>query len=269
MKKYKLGFLGAGKMGSSILNGVISSKIYKKEEILIYDTNEMIKNIFKDQGFTFSSDEIDLFKQSEIVILAIKPQMFNALKEKIKAEKFDCLVVSIAAGITISRLKEMFGNIKCIRVMPNTPALIGKATTVLTKDDLVNDDEFDVIEKIFQSIGVTSVITEDKMNEIIPLNGSMPAYLYYFAEAFIENGVKNGIDIETCKTLVVNSIIGSAEMILKANKPTGELIKDVCSPGGTTLAGLDVLKENDFKETIDKAADACIKRAYELANINK
>lgn len=269
MKNYKIGFLGVGKMGGSILNGIISSKLYDIKDVMLFDTSDFVKDMYQKEGYVFSNDEVSLFEECEIVVLAIKPQMFSALSEKILNKKFDCLIVSIAAGITISRLKEMFGDIKCVRVMPNTPALIGKSTTVLTKDNLVTDDEFNQVKLIFEKIGVIEEITEDKMNEIIPLNGSMPAYLYYFAESFIENGIKNGVDPDVAKTLVVKAIIGSAEMILKSGKPTDQLIKDVCSPGGTTLAGLDVLKENEFKAIIDKASDACVNRAYELANIKK
>ena len=266
MKLYKIGFLGVGKMGGSILNGIVSSSLYQKDDIYLFDKNPDVLDYYKALGYDFASDETNLFECCDIVILAIKPQMFNALEEVIKNKKFNCLIVSIAAGISISALKNIFGPLKCIRVMPNTPALIGKATSVISRDDAVLDDEFNVVKEIFEKIGVVVELSEVQMNEIIPLNGSMPAYLYYFAEGFIENGIKNGIDEEVCKQLVANAIIGSAEMILKADKPTSVLIKDVCSPGGTTLAGLYVLEDNDFKKTIDTAADACIKRAYELAN---
>lgn len=262
--KYKLGILGLGKMGSSILSGIINSNIYNKKEVLLYDVNKEIKTRFTNEGFLFSFDEEELFKNVETVLIAIKPQMFNELL-KFDFSNLNLVVISIAAGKTIKDLQKIFGNQKFIRVMPNTPAFIMSAATAIAKSENVDEETFDNVKKIFSSIGVVAEIPEDKMNEIIPVNGSMPAYLYYFVEAFIENAVNDGIDYEDAKILACEAVIGSAKMILQTDKDIKQLIKDVCSPGGATLAGLKVLEDEKFQDIIKKASKACIQRAYELS----
>lgn len=267
MKKYKLGILGVGKMGSSILSGIINNDLYKKSDVLLFDVNEEIALKFKQDGFEISSNEINLFENVESVILAIKPQMFYKLK-KYKYDNLNVTIISVAAGIDTKILKEIFGKQKFIRVMPNTPSLIGKGSTAISRSDNVDTITYNNVKKIFESIGIVEEINEDQMNEVIPANGSMPAFLYYFAKSFIENAVNQGIDYDVAKKLVVNSIIGSAEMIISTNKTIDELINDVCSPGGATLEGLKILDEANFKKIIDDAGNACIKRAYELSKLN-
>lgn len=262
--KYQLGILGLGKMGSSILSGIIKSEIYQKEEILLFDVNDEIKKKYTDLGYIFSDNEQTLIDNVEMIILAIKPQMFKVLNNlKIKD---DLVVISIAAGKTIKDLEEIFGKQQFIRVMPNTPSLISYGATAITKSANVLEETFKKAKNIFSSIGIVEEIDESLMNEIIPVNGSMPAYLYYFVEAYIDDATLYGIPYETAKRLACEAIIGSAKMILETGKPIDELINDVCSPGGATLEGLRVLKENNFQEIIKKSNKACIKRAYELSN---
>ena len=149
--------------------------------------------------------------------------------------------------------------------MPNTPALISCGATAIARGENVDEETFSNVKEIFSSIGVVEEINENKMNEIIPINGSMPAYLYYFVQAFIEQGVKDGIDYEVAKKLACEAVIGSAKMILETDKSIDQLIKDVCSPGGATLEGLYVFENEKFKETIYKASIACVNKAYDLS----
>lgn len=262
--KYQLGILGLGKMGSSILSGIIKSKIYQKEEVLLFDVNDELKKKYGDLGYKFSDSEQSLIDNVEMLILAIKPQMFKVLNN-LKINN-DLVVISIAAGKTIKDLEEIFGKQQFIRVMPNTPSLISYGATAITKSNNVLEETFNKAKNIFESIGVVEEIDESLMNEIIPVNGSMPAFLYYFVEAYIDDATSCGIPYESAKRLACEAVIGSAKMILETGKPIEELINDVCSPGGATLEGLRVLKENNFQEIIKESNKACIKRAYELSN---
>lgn len=261
---YKLGFLGVGKMGSSILLGIIRSGMYKTDDIMLYDPSNEVKSKFNE--FTFSTNEKELVENVEILIVAVKPQMFNELK-KHDYDLHDNVIVSIVAGKTMDDLKDVFGEQLFIRVMPNTPALISSGATAISRYHNVTDVIFNKVKNIFETIGVVKEINDSLMNEIIPTNGSMPAYLYFFAKAFIENAVKHGIDYNIAKELAAEAIIGSAKMILESEKSIDDLIKDVCSPKGATLEGLKVLEDNKMKEIIDEACDACIKRAYELSKL--
>lgn len=266
MKKFKFGVLGVGKMGSSILEGIEKASLYKKEEILLFDPNSLIKSEYEKKGFIFSDNEKNLVENVDILLLAIKPQMLFCLKD-IKFNIENILIISIVAGKNISDLKEIFGNQRFIRVMPNTPALINEGATAIGKNNFVNEEELNLVCKIFSSIGVAKIIPDELLNEVIPLNGSMPAYLYYFAKCFIEKGVKDGIKYEDAKELVVQAIIGSAKMIVESNKDIDTLINDVCSPKGATLEGMSILKQGDFKEIVEKTSEKTIQRAYELSKI--
>ena len=264
MKKYKLGILGIGNMGGSILNGIINASIYNKEEILIYDTDKTKLEKFKD--ICVSSCEKELIENVEMLLIAIKPQMLHILKE-ISFENKDLLIISIVAGKTMENLKEIFGDVKIVRVMPNTPCLINEGSTALSRLNNVSDEEFEKVQKIFSSIGLALEIPDNLMNEIIPINGSMPAFLYYFAKCFIDKALKDGIDYETAKALCVQGIIGSAKMIKESSKSIDELIKDVCSPKGATLEGLKIFDKYNTSKIIEEVSDATIDRAYELSKI--
>lgn len=267
MKKYKLGILGIGNMGESILSGIVKSSLYNKDEILLFDTdaNKVLK--YKEEGFIFSKNEKELIENVEMLLLAIKPQMLYVLKEN-TYDIENLIVISIVAGKTINDLKEIFKDQLYIRVMPNTPSLINYGATAISRTSSIDNDTFNKVKQIFESIGSVEEIDDNKMNEIIPINGSMPAYLYYFVKAFIEKGIENGIDYEVAKHLATEAIIGSCKMIQETNKPIDELIKDVCSPKGATLEGLKVFEENNLDKIIKEASDACIKRAYELSKLN-
>lgn len=266
MNNYKLGILGVGKMGGSILEGIISSNIFSKDDIYLYDTNIDIKTKYINRGFNIATDEYNLVEESEMILLAIKPQMFGCLT-KYNFKISNKVIISIVAGKTLSDLQSIFGNQQFIRVMPNTPSLIGCGATAISKTNNVDEKTFSDVKKMFESIGMVAVIDDNLMNEVIPLNGSMPAYLYYFAKAFINNAVDKGIDFNTAKELCCHAIIGSAKMILQTNKSIDELIKDVCSPKGATLEGIKVLEENKVNAILNETSDACINRAYELSKI--
>ena len=259
MKKYELGFIGLGKMGSAILSGVIKNNIYDKADICFYDVN-------KDNKFDINllESEKEVFLNSKKVILAIKPQVFSEVLEKLKNEKYDCTVISIAAGIRISKIKAYLGDLEYIRVMPNTPFMISKGTCAMARGENVSDKTFKEVKKIFESISYVASVEESDMDTVVAASGSLPAYLYLFSKVFIEEAIKKGLSEETAKMLVTNSIIGSSYMIQESDKSIDELIKDVCSPKGTTLEGLKELEDNDFEEILRKCFKACYDRSVEL-----
>lgn len=264
MKKYKLGILGIGNMGGSILNGILNASIYNKEDVLIYDIDQTKLNVFC--NIKAATSEKEIIENVDKLILAIKPQMMNVLKS-IDFNNSNLIVISIVAGKTVSDLKDIFGDVKIVRVMPNTPCLINEGATALSRSSNVTDYEFNEVKKMFSSIGLAVEIPDNLMNEIIPVNGSMPAFLYYFAKCFIEKAVKDGIDYSTAKALCVQGIIGSAKMIEKSDKSIDELIKDVCSPKGATLEGLKVFEKYNTKEILEEVSNATINRAYELSKM--
>ena len=261
---YKFAIIGLGKMGSSILEGIISSGIYKKDEILLCLHSEKKVIEYEELGYNTTLNVEDAFMDSEIILLSVKPQVFP--EACINAKKYDFkskCIISIMAGIKIETLTEYFMNASIFRTMPNTPALIKSGVTTVSTN--VENKYEDTVLEIFNSIGSAYMISEDLMDQSLPLNGSMPAYLYLFAKIFIEMGAKSGIDYETSKNLTAESIIASANMILQSDESIDTLINNVCSKGGTTIAGLYELYDNHFEEAIKKCYEACVNRSIELS----
>lgn len=261
---YKFGILGVGKMGGAILDGVISANLYDKKEILLYTPDEIIQKDYKAKGFTFAKDEADLFNNSSIILIAIKPQVFDVALPHAKSIDFNnrC-ILSIAAGKNIKTIESYFKNATVVRAMPNLPASIkeGAITVCSNKENELADEAI----KILSSIGVVCKIKETEMDDTLALNGSMPAYAYLFAKAFIDYANQKGIDYDVARDLTCAAIKGSMDMIL-ANKetPIQTLIDNVCSKGGTTIAGLNKLYDNEFEKAIYECSEACSNRSKEL-----
>ena len=256
----KFGIIGAGKMGSAIGLGVIRSDLFKKEEVIFADSYLPRIEELNSQGYNTLSN-VELYQNADIVLLAVKPQQINEILEELsKVKNHAKTIITIAAGISISHIKSYLKDVNVARVMPNTPALINYGTSAICFDEGTNE----TVIKIFESVGSVTIITEDMMNEVIPLNGSFPAYGYYFALSFIKAGMEAGFTYEQCKKLVCGSMIGSAKMIMEVDKPIEQLIKDVCSPGGTTIEGVKVFDEANLDKIVKDCFDACVKRAYEL-----
>ena len=260
----EIGIIGVGKMGGTILNGIVSSKLYKKEDILLCVKKQEQQESLNSAGFTTTLSCEDVFKNCKIILLAIKPQNFGeALKSSANYNFKDKCVLSIAAGVGIKTIQGYFKNALVVRAMPNTPAQINKAVTTICSNNTIHP-YFKECVNIFNSIGCCFEINEEQMDYTLPLNGSMPAYLYLFALSFIEESIKHGIDEKTAKNLTVQSIISSAQMILNSVEPIQTLIDNVCSKGGTTIAGLNKLKENNFENIIASCYNACAERSKEL-----
>lgn len=261
---YKIGFLGLGKMGSAILNGILSKNLYKKDEISFYAPSDATQNKYTNLGLKLLNDEREVFINSKIIILAIKPQKYNEVFRNLSSIDFsDKVIISIAPGKSISYLESVFKNATIIRAMPNTPAFIAKATTTIAYN---NGKAKGIAIDIFSSIGSYVIVDEDEIEPMIPLHGSMPAYILEFAKDFINQGVKEGILYDESYKLVLNSIIGSCELALSSNEDIDTLIDNVCSKGGSTIAGLNELRDNGFNEAIEKCYKACVRRGKELAD---
>lgn len=256
----KFGIIGSGKMGSAIGFGVIKSNLFNKEDVIFADCYQGRIDELNSLGYKTMSN-VNLYENADIILLSVKPQQIDSILEELSVvKKHAKTVITIAAGIDIKYIKKYLSDVSVARVMPNTPALINSGTSAICFENEIND----YVIKIFESVGSVTIITEDMMNEVIPLNGSFPAYGYYFANSFIKSGMEAGFDYETCKKLVASSMIGSAKMILENDRPIELLIKDVCSPGGTTIEGVKVFDEANLDKIVDDCFKACVKRAYEL-----
>ncbi len=261
-----IGFIGAGNMAGAIINGMLCNKVAAAEDIFVFDVDSSKLEALREKGVNVCNDACEVVKKSRFVFLAVKPQNYSEVLETISTSvRGDNIIISIAAGISInyvlSSLKTKCG---CVRVMPNTPLLLGCGATALCPSDNISDEDFDFVKRIFSASGVCQVLPENQMNTVISVNGSSPAYIYLFAKAMRDYAIEQGISESSAMELICSTLKGSAEMLTKSGDDVDTLIRKVSSPGGTTLAALDVLDRGGFYENIKEAMAACTKRAGEL-----
>lgn len=267
MINHTFGFIGAGNMAGAIISAMITEKLVNPGQLSVYDVDLQKCKSFLDLG-AYVSDSIEtLARQSDIIFLAVKPQNYaDVLRLIAPAIDKNKVLVSIAAGISTGYIKKAVGfDCKVIRLMPNTPLLLGMGATALCYCPPVTDDEFEIVSRIFSSCGIVEVLPEDQMNAVIAVNGSSPAYVYLFAKSVIDAAVLQGIDKDVARNLFLQTLMGSAQMLSSSGKTPDELIAQVASPGGTTLAALDQFKTLGFESLIESAMQACTKRADALA----
>lgn len=260
-----IGFIGAGNMANAIIKGYFPNK--KSNNIWAYDILSEKLSELKQSGVIVTNDINELVSNSDYLFLSIKPQNISDVLNDIKnIINKDTVIVSIAAGITSDYIKTSLGyDAKVVLVMPNTPLLLGEGATALAQVSPTSKDEFDFVCDIFKSSGKIGIIPFDKMNEIIPINGSSPAFIYEFAKYFVEYAKDCGINENVALNLFSQTLIGSAKMLTNSGYSIDELIDMVSSKGGTTIEGLKSLRQNDIENTIKEACKVTTNRAYELS----
>lgn len=252
-------------MATAIIKGLIAQK-GSGSFINVFDVSlEKLDEISKLGVNAFSSSQ-EVVKNSEIIVLAVKPQNYaevlEALKDVVSTDK---TFVSIAAGISINYVQSALGcECPVVRVMPNTPLLLKKGASALCPSGNISEENKQIVYDMFAGSGVCEYIAEDHMNEIIAVNGSSPAYIYMFAKAMADYAVSVGIDYDKALNLICATLEGSAAMLKESGDTPDVLIEKVSSKGGTTIEALNKLREHGFTEAIDDAMKACTKRAEEL-----
>lgn len=262
----KIGFIGAGNMATAIIKGLIANGIKRCNDINVYDIDEMKLQEIEKFGVKAVKSSQELVNKSDVIVLAIKPQVYGYVLEEISAfTEVNKVFVSIAAGISTEYVKKALKkDCTVVRVMPNTPLLLGKGSTAMCKPDNIDEEIFKTIYNMFALSGTVEIIPENQMNTIIAVNGSSPAYIYLFAKAMVDYAKENGIDADVALNLTCAAFEGSAEMLRSSGDTPDILIKKVSSPGGTTLKALESLENDDFYNSVKRAMDACTKRANEL-----
>ena len=262
----KLGVIGVGNMATAILGGILKNNVISPEQIMLCDKHPERHEELYSKGIVKAADECDVVKNCEFVLLSIKPQGFADMLEKIKPHCSENNVfISIAAGISGDYIKSALGyDAKVILVMPNTPVSLGFGTSALARVEPTLDSEFETALSIFSACGDAVQIPSDKMNEVIPFNGSSPAFIYRITQIFVERAVSMGFEHETAMKLFCSTLIGASHMMTDSGIELEQLIKMVCSKGGTTIAGLEAMEKNGLPNALEQGIDDCVKRAYEL-----
>jgi len=264
----RVGILGCGNMGKAIIRSLLNK--YNDISIIAYDKAESALSNLPDDVLVIPPEEWGIEENKpDIVLIAVKPQdIFDALKPFNEMQEISdaFLFISIAAGVSIAKLEKMLpDNSRICRVMTNTPALIGEALSAYCCNTKCRASDKKNIEYILSAFGKIINVPERLINAITGLSGSGPAYVFLFLEALIEGGVSAGLPYAVSKECAVQTVIGSAKMILELNETPASLKNIIMSPGGTTVRGLMALEENKFKYAVIKAVLEASNRAEEIS----
>ncbi|MBQ6553580.1 MAG: pyrroline-5-carboxylate reductase [Clostridia bacterium] len=259
-----IGFIGCGNMASTMIGGILKT-CYDPAKINVFDIDAAKADAFGKRGVSVRADELDVAKNSDFVVLAVKPQVMKPLLEKLGACNENAVYVSIAAGVSVASVKRFLGyDAKVVRVMPNTSLLMGLGATAVSHSAPVSGEEFEFVKTLFASSGIVEEVGEDMMNSVISVNGSSPAYVYYLAKAVADGAEKQGIDRDTALRLFAKVLEGSAKMLTDSGITPEELIDRVCSKGGTTIEAVNVLDARGVHDAVIEGMEACTRRAEEL-----
>ncbi|MCR5100857.1 MAG: pyrroline-5-carboxylate reductase [Butyrivibrio sp.] len=262
-----IGFIGLGNMAKAMIGGILKNEIVSPSEIIGSSATESTKTqVSKEFGIRTKETNAQVAKQADVIILAVKPQYLKV----VIADIMDCvdenkIVISVAAGKTIEWIKKEFEkDIKLVRAMPNTPALVSEGCTALCRSENVTDEDLEIAMKIFNSCGKANLVSESVMDVVVGVSGSSPAYVFMFIEAMADAAVAGGMPRKQAYEFAAQSVLGSAKMVLETGKHPGELKDMVCSPAGTTIEAVKILEEKGFRGAVIDAVEACINKSKSL-----
>ena len=268
-------FIGGGNMGRAMISGLLANGFEAQQLSVVEANSNTSLQLHQDFGVEIISalDQIAFdFSKTNVVVMAIKPQDFNVVAKSLSAKLKHAtapgpLILSIAAGIRLQDMSRWLGHERCVRAMPNTPALIGKGITGLFADAAVNASDRNLAETICNAVGQAVWVNEEKlMDAVTAVSGSGPAYVFAFLEAMQSSGEKLGLDAATARKLAYATLEGATQLAHNSDEHAGVLRERVTSKGGTTAAALDVLKQLDWQGALEKAIDAASQRGKAMGD---
>lgn len=263
----KIGVIGAGKIGSAILRGVIGAGLVKKERVMASAPREQARRqLTSEIGIKLTADNAEVCEFADIVILAVKPPVVQAVlpgaAKKLGKKK---LLVSVAAGVPTGKIESLLEpGARVVRVMTNTPCVVGAAASAYASGSHATPDDLDKVGQIFSSVGVALPLEERYLDAVTGLSGSGPAYVFLFTESLADGGVQMGLGRDAALKLALQTVYGSAKLALESGKHLGQLKDEVTSPGGTTISGLYALERAGFRGTVMEAILQATRRSQAL-----
>ena len=265
-----IGFIGAGNMGGAIIKGYLAAGL--PDVIFVYDSDAEKAESLAALGLPvkIAGSLAELAGVSEALVLCVKPNVMGDVLEELAAlvkRPNDKLFISIAAGISIGFIREKLGaETKAVRVMPNTPAMVGEGMSAMSASDGLPEPDKSAAEKLFSAVGMAVWVPEEQMDVVTGISGSSPAYAYLYIEGLVQAGIEGGLSKEAATIMAAQSTLGAGKMVLKnlGHAEPGQLCANVCSPGGTTIEAVTVLKEAGFTSTVSKAAKASAAKSKQM-----
>lgn len=263
----KIGFIGMGNMATAMIGGILQKQIVTGRDVIVSD--QCVKALEKAETTLHVktvSTNIEVIQNADIIVLSVKPQYYDTVISEIKdAVREEQIIISIAPGKTLSWLAEKFEKqVKIVRCMPNTPALVGEGCTGVCVSTYVTKEETACVLTLLQSFGKASIVEEKLIDVVVGVSGSSPAYVFMFIEAMADEAVAEGMPRKQAYEFAAQAVLGSAKMVLETGKHPGELKDMVCSPGGTTIQAVKVLEEKNMRAAVMNAMEACIQKSREL-----
>mgnify|MGYP002734888022 CR=1 FL=1 len=260
----RIGFIGCGNMAKAMISGILKNQLTEKENITASDISEGSRKVSQEQlGINITASNLEVVANSDVLFLSVKPQYYETVINEIKdAVGADQIVVTIAPGKTLAWLSEQFEkDVKIVRCMPNTPALVGEGMTAATPNAFVTKEELETVVSILNSFGKTEVIGEYLMDAVVSVSGSSPAYVYMMIEAMADGAVADGMPRDMAYKFAAQAVMVSAKMVLESGKHPGELKDMVCSPAGTTIEAVRTLEKEGFRSSVMEAMKVCTAKA--------
>jgi pyrroline-5-carboxylate reductase len=254
-------------MGEAIIKGLVEAGVVTSDALAAADVRpERLRELERRYGIHLLADNAELVRQTDVVVLAVKPQNIDSVSQELApAVTPEKLLVSVAAGVSTPRLRAALGpNVRLVRVMPNTPALVLEGATAIGRTAGLGTGDLETVEELFAAVGRTVVLDEELMDAVTGLSGSGPAYVAIVIEALADGGVRMGLDRATALTLSVQTVLGAARLLRETAMHPGALKDMVSSPGGTTIAGVAALEEGGLRATLMKAVERATLRSREL-----
>lgn len=264
-----IGMIGTGNMGSAILRGIVEASYVKAHQIVAFDSSSRrMRELEEDlPGVRCAHDCLEVAERADLIVLAVKPIYMQEVIDEIRPALDGKAVLSIAAGWTVSMLENALRGTSAtyLRVMPNTPALVGEGMTAICDDTTFSQEDFDYAKGIFDSVGKTKVLPERLFDGVIAVCSSSPAYVYMMIEAMADAAVREGIPRVYAYEMAAQSILGSALMVLSTGTHPAALKDAVCSPGGTTIEAVEELERKGFRAAIMDAMSSCAQKSREMS----
>jgi pyrroline-5-carboxylate reductase len=268
--KLTTGFLGAGKMATALAKGFVRAGLVTPKQVIASDVSEAARESFaKETDAKTTSSNASVIKSAEVIILAVKPDQVVAVLGEIRDDLTEKhLLISIAAGVTLAKLEAVLGNeARVIRVMPNTPALVGSSATGFALGKSATAADAEIAKKLFSAVGVAFQVKESLLDAVTGLSGSGPAYVYLFIESLSDGGVAAGLPRDVATKLAAQTVLGAAKMVLETDLHPGALKDMVTSPGGTTIEGLHELEKGKLRGTVMSAVRAATEKSKKLGQV--
>ena len=268
MGSKKLAFIGAGNMGTALLNGVLNNELASPDQVCASDVDaDKLSPLAKQWGIQTFEDNLKAVDFADTVVLAVKPQVLRSVLSAIKPRlRTAQLLVSVVAGIRSEIIQDLIGKkLPIVRVMPNTPALIGAGASGVCAGAFAREEHMDFVRSMLGSIGTVVSVSEELIDAVTGVSGSGPAYVFMFIEALIDGGVQMGLPRDAARELAVQTVLGAAKLVQASGKHPGQLKDQVTTPAGTTIQALYELEKAGLRPAVMSAVRAAAERSAELS----